>query len=178
MKLSKQILPYAGALLLSALLSMNPTSATIVVDGDGPFQEAVEDCLNKISQSGGAAADNLNNLLNSGNTHSISQGAGNSNTPSNGANATNGTGTGSSTKWSPTKKGKYNNDTTERDPCASLAHELSHAADADAGTWDSTVGPSGIKNHEVKASEVENEYRSNQDPPLPERNKYCGLDLP
>ncbi len=178
MKLSKQILLYAGALLLSGLLSVNPASATIVVDGDAAFQEAVEDCLNKISQSGGAAADNLNNLLNSGNTHSISQGSGNSNTASNAANSTNGTGTGSSTKWSPTKKGKYKNDTTERDPCASLAHELSHAADADAGTTDLSSGHNGILEAEIKASGVENEYRANQTPPLPKRNKYCGSSLP
>ncbi len=178
MKFSKQILPFAGALLLSVLLSVNPASATIVVDGDPAFQEAVEDCLNKISQSGGAAGDNLDNLMSSGNTHSISQGAGNSNTASNGANASNGTGTGSSTKWSPTKTGKYNNDTTERDPCASLAHELSHAADADAGTRDPSPGHNGIKKNEIKASGVENEYRANQTPPLPKRNKYCGSSLP
>ncbi len=162
-----------------ALGVANPASAHVVIQGDAAFVAKVEACLDKIAASGGQAATNLTNLINSSNVHTIKQESGfGSNTPSNGANAMNGTGTGSTTGWDPSCTGNFIGDTTKNDPCANLAHELSHAADADSGTRDPSPGANDIPKNEIKACKVENEYRANQKPPLPKRNKYGGKNLP
>lgn len=178
--------PWAGTTiaLLAAVVALGvpiPASAHVVIQGGGDagFVAKVEECLDKIAASGGQAATNLTNLINSGNVHTIKKGSGfGSNTPSNGANAANGTGTGSTTSWDPSCTDNFTGDTTKNDPCANLAHELSHAADADKGIRDPSPGQNDIKKNEIKACGVENEYRANQNPPLPKRNKYGGKDLP
>ena len=155
--------------------------AHIVIQGDANFVECVEMCIQKILASGGAAAANINTLVSSSHVHSIKPGTGyGSNTPHDGSKATDptGGGTGSTTEWDKTWNKNYIGDTTKSDPCANLAHELTHAGDANGGTWDCSAGHNGIAKKEVKACGVENEYRANQNPPLDKRNKYCGKALP
>ena len=166
--------------LLAAVVALGvPASAHVVIQGDPGFVGQVEDCLDKIAASGGQAGANLTQLTNSSNIHSITKGSGVGGTgctANNHTNESNGKGTGSTTSWDPNLSGKYNGDTTDIDPCAALAHELSHAADADKGIDDDSPGANGIPKDEIKACGVENEYRANQS--LPKRNKYGGKDLP
>jgi NleD-like pathogen effector protein (putative zinc metallopeptidase) len=169
--------------LLAAVVALGvptPASAHVVIQGDAGFVAKVEECLDKIAASGGQAGTNLTNLINNpNNVHTITQGTGfSSSTPSNGANAQNGTGTGSTISWDPSFTGNFTGDTTKRDPCAALAHEMSHSSDFNSGTDNDTTGPNDIPNVEIKACGVENEYRANQKPPLPKRNKWGGKDLP
>lgn len=180
--MSKRLLQAARAwliLLTAGVIGiwLTVARATIVVQGPADFQAAVEECLEKILNSGGQAAANLNQLINSGNVHTIKPESGfGSNTPNDFGDAANGTGTGSTTGWDKGWDKPFNGDTTKNDPCANLAHELTHAADADKGIRDPSPGQNEIKKNEIKACGVENEYRANNG--LDKRNKYGGKDLP
>ena len=65
-----------------------------------------------------------------------------------------------------------------RDPCASLIHELKHAADDDTGMWNTGRHGSstGIPETEVRATTEENHYRDANG--LPQRTTYGGQNLP
>lgn len=174
---SRSVRLFGIALIATVLLVSPPVDAHIVVQGPPGFQAEVEDCLEKIMAAGGTAAANVNQLLASGNVHTIKPGTGYGQTdPNSWGNATNGTGTGSTTSWDPSCTDKFIGDTTANEKCANLAHELTHAADCDKGTVDLSPGHNGIIEAEIKACKVENEYRANKG--LDKRNKYGGKDLP
>ncbi|MCB1034914.1 MAG: hypothetical protein KDD47_13890 [Acidobacteria bacterium] len=168
---------FASLLVLFLSLALAPAAtAHIVIQGDAGYVAKVEECLEKIAQSGGKAGANLTQLTNSNNVHTIKQNSGTSScSPSNGTNATNGTGTGSTTKWDPDLVTPVGG--VQRDPCASLAHELDHAKHNDSGDNDFTsTGHNGIPTAEIEACSTENEYRKANG--LPERTTYGGKRLP
>ncbi len=167
----------ALSVVLSALVLVPAATAHIVIQGDAAFVAAVEECLERIANSGGTAGANVNQLTNSNNIHTITQTTGLSScSPNNGANATSGPpGTGSTTNFDPSYAGPSGG--VANDPCATLAHELDHAAHNDNGTNDFTsTGHNGIPTAEIEACRVENEYRSANG--LPERTHYGGSRLP
>lgn len=166
---------------LSAVSLLFPAvvRAHIVIEGSPEFVAEVEECLEKIDNSGGQAAANVDAISSDpNNIHTITEGSGpvNSNTADDVGKAGGGPpGTGSTTEWDPDLKGDLEPG-VERDPCASLAHELTHAADANAGTRDPSLGHNKIKKNEIKACGVENEYREANG--LPKRTEYDGKKLP
>ena len=166
----------ALSVVFLALVLAPAATAHIVIQGDAAFVAAVEECLERIANSGGTAGANVSQLTNSNNIHTITQTTGLSScSPSNGTNATNGTGTGSTTNWDPNYSGPSGG--VANDPCATLAHELDHAAHNDNGTNDFTsTGHNGIPTAEIEACGVENEYRRANG--LPERTHYGGRRLP
>lgn len=159
--------------------------ADIIIDGDDAFQAAVNDCINMINGVGGDSAAVLKCLESSGKDHKITQNKGSNNTTYDNTNDANspaaggtGNGSGSTVHWDPNLKGKFS-DGVERDPCASLFHELVHAKDGDQGMRDPRTdvpGNNGIKANEVKATAAENKYRKAKG--LPIRTKYGDKDLP
>lgn len=173
---SRQRALAAFSVVFLALVLAPAATAHIVIQGDAAFVAAAEECLERIANSGGKAAANVNQLTNSGNIHTITQTTGLSScSPNNGTKATNGTGTGSTSNWDPNYAGPSGG--VANDPCATLAHELDHAKHNDSGTNDFTsTGHNGIPTAEIEACNVENEYRSANG--LPERTHYGGKRLP
>ncbi|MCB1058302.1 MAG: hypothetical protein KDD11_22610 [Acidobacteria bacterium] len=159
--------------------------ADIVINGSDEFIASVEAALEKMRMAGGPSKANLEQLEMSSRDHVISENCGlGSSTPSNTGDSKSkdaggtGKGSGTSVKWDPDHAHTYK-DGVDRNPCAALAHELSHAADADSGTRDPRPDPaSGVKNTEIRATGEENQFRKAQKPPLPPRTKYGCKDLP
>lgn len=171
----RRILTGAWAVVFVLALAP-PAAADIVVEGSPGFIQSVEDCFASIQMVGGSAADTLNQLFGSGNTHVIKESSKkNSTSPNDKTKSEDGTGTGSTVTWDPSHKAPYT-DGTPRDPCASLFHELVHAADIDNGNIDPSPGANGIMNAEIKACTEENKYRKANG--LPQRKKYGDKDLP
>jgi hypothetical protein len=171
----RRILTGAWAVVLVLALAP-PAAADIVVEGSPGFIQSVEECFEKIQNTGGSAAACLDQLFGSGNTHVIKKSSkSNSAGPNDWGKAQDGTGTGSTINWDPS----FTDDTgvgVPRDPCASLLHELVHACDFDKGTDDGTVGENGIIKAELKACTEENKYRKANG--LRQRTKYGDKDLP
>ena len=162
--------------IVSVLAFAPLAAADIIIEGSPAFIRQVEACFDKIQKTGGTVAGFLNQLFGSGNTHVIKQSTKkNSTAPNSWTNGQNGTGTGSTVTWDPSFTDPYA-DGTRRDPCASLFHELVHAADFDKGTDDGAAGANGIIKAEIKACTEENKYRHGNG--LPQRKKYGDKDLP
>lgn len=173
---SPSVWTWARASLIAAAISLS-SQATIVVEGPAGFQAAVEACIERIMTAGGAAAANISNLAASGNVHVIQPGTGYGSTSLNNSdNGHNGTGTGTTVSWDKDWKEKFTGSDIKNDPCANLAHELSHSADADKGICDTTPGHNGIPVEEIKACGVENEFRASEG--QPQRETYGGRRLP
>ena len=178
-----------GSLLLAIvsalLLGPGGARADIIIDGDDAFQMAVNNCIEMINGVGGESAEVLKCLEMSDKDHKIKQNKGSNNTTYDNTNDANskpaggsGKGSGSTVNWDPNLKGKFS-DGVERDPCASLFHELVHSKDGDQGMRDPRTdvpGNNGIKANEVKATGAENKYRKAKG--LPIRKKYGDKDLP
>lgn len=171
----RRILTGAWAVVFVLALA-SPAAADIIIEGSPGFIQKVEECLEKIKNTGGSTAAFLDQLLGSGNTHVIKESSkNNSAAPNDWTKAQNGTGTGSTVNWDPS----FTDDTgvgVPRNPCASLLHELVHACDFDKGTDDGSVGENGIIKAEIKACTEENKYRKANG--LPQRTKYGDKDLP
>lgn len=178
---------FSRAALVAAILTLGSgaASADVVITGSDEFIAHVEAALAKIRKAGGPAKDNLDQLEMSMNDHVINENCGlGSSRPANTGDSKSkdagGTGKGSGTtvNWDPDHPYTYK-DGVDRDPCAALAHELSHAADADSGTRDPRPDPaSGVKKTEIRATSDENRFRKAMDPPKPPRTKYGCKDLP
>jgi len=173
----------ARTLFLVALVLAMPLDgqAGIVVEGDQAFKDAVADALTMIRVADPALAAKLDNLEMSSNTHLIKEARGSrtksSNSTTDGRSATNGTGTGSTTRWNRSNTRAYPNDVA-RDPVAVLAHELGHACEVDSGTIPTGADINGIDPEEVDAVIIENLYRTSPFVGLPLRRKYGGNPMP
>jgi Effector protein len=168
----------APALAVFLTLVLAPAAqATIVIQGSPEFVAQVEACLEKIASSGGSPAKNMSQLTSSNNIHTIKETSGGHGcSPNSRSDATDGTGTGSTTNANP--NGPFG--TTggvKGDLCVVLAHELDHATHNDSGDNDFTsTGANGIPTAEIEACRVENEYRAANG--LPKRTHYGGKPLP
>jgi hypothetical protein len=179
-----KVLACAASLLLAGFFYAGAGQATIVVDGDPAFQEAVEGCIGDMLAAGGGPADVINDLFDSKNTHTITQGAGASNLADNGngerkPDGSAGSGCGSNTTYDP---GFTLPDGTMPPSWAVLMHELTHAAQADGGTQDATPGHNKIPTDEIGACDVENQFRKwsddTQGTSFGQRMDYGGAALP
>lgn len=71
------------------------------------------------------------------------------------------------------------NDGTTNNIVATIAHELlSHSVDMDTGVRDERRDSTGVKNEEIKATQIENLYRENSDGILDVRRKYGDRIVP
>jgi hypothetical protein len=158
--------------------------AVIVINGNAAFRSSVEACFERISGSGDGPADILRQLRQpSPQAHRVTiqpearPGWPNSLTPAGpGALRTPagpGPGSDGTVRWNPNNVDELQPG-VPRDPCASLLHELAHAADGDKGLLDPNRHGSanGIPEAEVRACREENKYRALQQPPLPERTNF------
>jgi len=166
-----------AAFALFLALALTPAvQAHIVIQGSPEFIEKIEECLEKIAKTKGKPSSNLSQLTNSSNIHTIKESTTTNCSPSNGADATNGTGTGSTTNVDPNFTGDVGNGVAG-ELCANLTHELDHAKHNDSGDNDFTsTGHNGIPTAEIEACDTENEYRSANG--LPPRTHYGSNALP
>ena len=166
-----------AAFTLFLSLALTPTvQAQIVIQGSAGFIQKIEDCLEKIAGTKGKPSSNLSQLTNSSNIHTIKESSTNGCSPSNGADATNGTGTGSTTQIDPNFTGDVGGG-VKGELCANLTHELDHAKHNDSGDNDFTsTGHNGIPTAEIEACSTENEYRAGNG--LPTRTHYGSAALP
>ena len=158
-----------------ATIACDLYGAVIQIDrnASGAWQTAVANALQQM-KSTPTGMGLYNQLQNSSNTHTITPGDSNSNTPLQPANDYNGVGTGTITKFNPdiTQAEGW-----ERPSWAGLAHELSHAGDSDTGTT-RPGETNGIKNYEIDACKEKNEMLKESGFKGPLRNLYGGKPLP
>ena len=158
-----------------ATIACDLYGAVIQIDrnASGAWQTAVANALQQM-KSTPTGMGLYNQLQNSSNTHTITPGDSNSNTPLQPANDYNGVGTGTITKFNPdiTQAEGW-----ERPSWAGLAHELSHASDSDTGTT-RPGETNGIKNYEIDACKETNEMLKESGFKGPLRNSYGGKPLP
>jgi hypothetical protein len=152
--------------------------AKIEVRGDEEFQNQTSKALDDIQRTTPHGKLLVRALQISKHTHVIKRttAAVDSIVPDILTDATNGIGTGSTTRWNPHLNKPYA-DGVNRDPTAALFHELCHALEADRGIWGGSLDPNtGIRKSEIQAIRTENSYRRAKG--LPERTKYGQQDLP
>lgn len=129
--------------------------------GDDKYVEKVKSQLEYAKKSDPILEKMITKLEKSKNLHKIQKpdpGELNKNKVENIENASNGVGTGSTTKFDPNATLNANFD--ERNPVVALVHELSHASDADQGVRDIRINPNtGNRYNEDKAMYYENIMR-------------------
>lgn len=159
------------------LLLSSVAQAKIEVRGDKAFQEQASQALEDIKRTTPEGWSLVTALETSKYTHVIRRAAAvDWNAPHSLNEASNGIGTGSTTRWNPNSKKPYA-DGVNRDPIAALFHELCHALEAERGAWGGSLDPAtGIRKSEIHAIRTENAYRRAKG--LPERTKYGQQDLP
>lgn len=168
------------------LFVVAPVYADIIIDGGGDFEAQVQACLEMIQGVGDGPANVLDSLRMSGNNFVIQENEGLGRTSyDNGAAANSpafggtGAGTGATIQWDPDFPYVYR-DGVERDFCAALFHELSHAFVADTGTRRGGNDPAtGIRRSEIGpngATTLENQYRDLKG--LEQRTRYGNRPLP
>ncbi|MBV8369419.1 MAG: hypothetical protein JO036_10920 [Candidatus Eremiobacteraeota bacterium] len=181
---------FCAAVVLQVMLAAQTANAVIIIDsqGNANFRGQVEACFERFKAAGGetkAILDQLQQPTPSSHRHTITiSGDGNGERATNPvqgnaqANGTPNSGSDTSVDWNPSNVNPYS-DGTQRDPCASLLHELKHAYDDDKGQSNPGEDDStGIAVDEVRAATEENRYRKNANPQLPQRKKYGQHDLP
>jgi Effector protein len=157
---------------------MSFAQAKIEVRGEEQFKDKASRALDDIKRTTPDGRALVRLLETSKHIHVIRRTTANvdSNAPQSLTNATNGVGTGSTTRWNANLILPYA-DGVNRDPTAALFHELCHAFEADRGVWDGSLEPAtGIRYSEIQAIRTENAYRRAKG--LPERKKYGRQDLP
>lgn len=166
------------ALLVTAFVIFSPyANASITVDGDKEFTNAVNKCLDTYRGAAGIVGDVIKELEKSANDHKITNDPDWSNTVNDGADAFDGTGTGTVTRVDVDELEKYKKDFPElknKDFCTALLHELWHAVDADRGEWTSDKIDE-VKRNEVEATLFQNFVHAIRgvDP----RTAYGGVDI-
>jgi VWD domain-containing protein len=176
----------AGAM---SAVEVRPANAALLVDPDnstGPFAAAADACLADFALPGHDPA----NLMSSINDPSkprvtiLPRSQGHDESSKNNLSYTDGppAGTGpSDVYWTETKTGRYPLEPgLQRDACAELYHELSHAHDIGAGTPDQGPCSSTVSTRlgEVRATLAENAYRANAGRGLSPHTTYDGPPLP
>ena len=171
-----------GALVLGLLLAPHRAAATIepAADSSDEFKAAIARCLQMFEAGPPETQAIIKKRKESKKKHVIKQEIYSSTLYPTDAelrrNGKPGPGSGTTVNWNDKETGK-NSDGEPSDPCASLLHELKHAADADMGMIDDReTQATGLSNAEVDACREENRYRKSKG--LQQRTKYGGKKLP
>ncbi len=165
-------------MVFSGVILFSPNAeARIEVEGDADFREDVNECINNYRDTEGMVGDVINELEDSENTHTITEGPDWTNTPSNNDAAFNGTGSDTETEVSKERLEELKEVAEElenKDFCAALLHELWHAVDADRGEW-SNDKHSGVWEDEIEATAFQNFIHALRE--VPARTQYGDTDI-
>ncbi|GMN04555.1 RHS repeat-associated core domain-containing protein [Erythrobacter sp. MTPC3] len=159
--------------------AVDPTGEKLVIQGTEVQRAILRAAIERAATRTEELNNRYNTLVRSENVHVVRFAANRENSqlqPDNFDNAQNGDGTGSTTLINSGQPPLT--DGTVNTVGSLIAHEtLGHAYQAETGTLDLSVDPeSGIKNAEIDASRIENQYREAQG--LPTRTEYDGKPLP
>jgi len=160
-------------LIVALLVPTNPALAVVSVGSD--LHGFYDGCIAKFTAAG--LRDKVDQLDRSKNVFEIARDVGTVSNPYDKTRAQNGEGSGGKTQINPTDTGRIPGESINRDPCATLYHEMAHLAAYDSGTNDrrECANTPGITVAEVEATRAENRYRNTQ-PDLKAflRNSYGG----